>query len=836
MTMGATATKDVMGLAEEGAADPALSGTKAATLAALAARGFPVPAGFVVTTAACERILATVDDAAADLASFELPGDVWAGIVAGLRQLGGGLVAVRSSGTAEDLPDASYAGQYETVLGVSGPDEVAQAVRRCLASAGSARVRAYSGSHRDTMAVLIQRLVAADAAGVAFTANPVTGDQEILVSAVRGVADRLVSGQATPDEWLARGEEITCLRATENALDPARVGDVVALARRVEETAGGPQDLEWAISGDALFLLQARPITVLPRPPQIQPPAEGFWRKDTTHYPMPLTPFGASVYLPAMDRAAPVMGEELGLLFEGFGQSCLGGEVYVHFIPVGGKERPPPPAWVMWVAARIVPALRRRARVAEKAIASGLSEQLLDRWDTEWREAFRNEAESFKRVDLSALSDEHLLGHLDLVKDFLDRGQLVHFRLNTSYLLPVYDLLVACEDLLGWDSVASLALVAGSSEVSAEPGRELGALASRFASDPAALRALNEAGADVLDRLQAASPELSEAFRAYLDRYGHRTTGYDPGDPTLFERPALLAGLLRDRIRVGDQDRRDGTQMSQDALGRARATLAHRSEHDRDRFERAVEAARRVYGNREDNIFWLDNQPCAFLRYTAVEIGRRLADRGLLARATDAVFLEETELRGALAGRGNEDLRALVARRKAERAWVAAHPGPASYGTDPGPPPDLSPLPSALRRVNTAALHWAELLFATAGTGAGEAELRGVPGSPGRHTGPVRVVRDEAEFAKLRPGDVLVCPITTPAWSVLFVQTAAVVTDGGGVLAHTAVIAREYGLPAVLATGAATQQLRDGDLVTVDGTAGVVTTNEGKHPAAVQRP
>jgi phosphohistidine swiveling domain-containing protein len=836
MTMGATATKDVMGLAEEGAADPALSGTKAATLAALAARGFPVPAGFVVTTAACERILATVDDAAADLASFELPGDVWAGIVAGLRQLGGGLVAVRSSGTAEDLPDASYAGQYETVLGVSGPDEVAQAVRRCLASAGSARVRAYSGSHRDTMAVLIQRLVAADAAGVAFTANPVTGDQEILVSAVRGVADRLVSGQATPDEWLARGEEITCLRATENALDPARVGDVVALARRVEETAGGPQDLEWAISGDALFLLQARPITVLPRPPQIQPPAEGFWRKDTTHYPMPLTPFGASVYLPAMDRAAPVMGEELGLLFEGFGQSCLGGEVYVHFIPVGGKERPPPPAWVMWVAARIVPALRRRARVAEKAIASGLSEQLLDRWDTEWREAFRNEAESFKRVDLSALSDEHLLGHLDLVKDFLDRGQLVHFRLNTSYLLPVYDLLVACEDLLGWDSVASLALVAGSSEVSAEPGRELGALASRFASDPAALRALNEAGADVLDRLQAASPELSEAFRAYLDRYGHRTTGYDPGDPTLFERPALLAGLLRDRIRVGDQDRRDGTQMSQDALGRARATLAHRSEHDRDRFERAVEAARRVYGNREDNIFWLDNQPCAFLRYTAVEIGRRLADRGLLARATDAVFLEETELRGALAGRGNEDLRALVARRKAERAWVAAHPGPASYGTDPGPPPDLSPLPSALRRVNTAALHWAELLFATAGTGAGEAELRGVPGSPGRHTGPVRVVRDEAEFAKLRPGDVLVCPITTPAWSVLFVQAAAVVTDGGGVLAHTAVIAREYGLPAVLATGAATQQLRDGDLVTVDGTAGVVTTNEGKHPAAVQRP
>jgi len=130
------------------------------------------------------------------------------------------------------------------------------------------------------------------------------------------------------------------------------------------------------------------------------------------------------------------------------------------------------------------------------------------------------------------------------------------------------------------------------------------------------------------------------------------------------------------------------------------------------------------------------------------------------------------------------------------------------------------------------ALHWAQQLFATAETGASPAELRGVPGSPGRHTGSVRLVRDEAEFAKLRPGDVLVCPVTSPAWSVLFVQAAASVTDGGGVLAHTAVIARDYGMPAVLATGAATQRLRDGDLVTVDGTAGVVTVNEDKHPTA----
>jgi rifampicin phosphotransferase len=834
--MDTTAASDVIDLTDERAADPARAGRKAATLAALAVRGFPVPPGFVVTTSVCERLIGTVDDAAEDLDGAEFPGDVWVEIVSALRRLGSGPVAVRSSGTAEDLADASYAGQYETVLGVNGPDELAQAIRRCLASASSARVRAYSGSRGDPMAVLVQRLVPAEAAGVVFTANPVTGDQEILVSAVRGVGERLVSGEATPDEWVVRGDEVRNLRVTENAIDLADVREVVALARRVEEVGGRPQDLEWAIAGGDLFLLQARPITALPRPPQIQPPTEGFWTKDTTHYPMPLTPFGASVYLSTFDRASPVMGEELGLLFEGFEQRCLGGEVYVHFIPVGGKDRKPPPSWVMWIAARIVPALRRRNRVAAKAIAPGFSAQLLDRWETEWRDAFRDEAESLKRVDLRELSDVDLLGHLDLVEDFLDRGQLVHFRLNSAYVLPVYDLLVACEDLLGWDSVASLALVAGSSDVSAEPGRELLALASRFAADAAALRALEEAGGDVLARLQEASPELSDAFRAYLDRYGHRTAGYDPGDPTLFERPALLASLLRDRINAGDRERRDGGQMSEDALARAHVTLAQRSDDDRDRFERTLETARRVYGNREDNIFWLDNQPCAFLRYTAVEIGRRLTDRGLLAGASDAVFLEETELRRALVASAQEDLRALVTRRKAERAWVAAHPGPVSYGTDPGPPPDLSPLPPALRRVNTAALRWTELLFAPEKTPAGQAELAGVPGSPGRYTGAVRLIRDEADFPKLRPGDVLVCPITSPAWSVLFVQAGAVVTDGGGVLAHTAVIAREYGVPAVLATGAATQRLRDGDLVTVDGTAGVVTINEAQHPATVQRP
>lgn len=199
------------------------------------------------------------------------------------------------------------------------------------------------------------------------------------------------------------------------------------------------------------------------------------------------------------------------------------------------------------------------------------------------------------------------------------------------------------------------------------------------------------------------------------------------------------------------------------------------------------------------------------LRYCAVEIGRPLAESGVLARAGDAVFLEEPELRDALTSSDGDDLGALVTRRKAERVWVIAHPGPPSYGKDPGAPPDMSPLPQALRLVNAAMVQSMQLTSARRKPQDAADELRGIPGSPGRYSGTVRVVRDETEFAKLRPGDVLVAPATSPPWLVLFLQAAAVVTDSGGVLSHTAVIAREYGNPAVLATGEATRRLSDRD-------------------------
>jgi pyruvate,water dikinase len=302
---------------------------------------------------------------------------------------------------------------------------------------------------------------------------------------------------------------------------------------------------------------------------------------------------------------------------------------------------------------------------------------------------------------------------------------------------------------------------------------------------------------------------------------------YDPGEPTLFERPDIVVAMLAELAR-NPSTAPDHTGGQNEGLTEARSALAVRGEEDRGRFDRALAYARRAYAQREDNVVWLDSQPSALLRYCAIEIGRRLVDRNELDRASDAVFLEAAELRTALVKKDPGGLRRLVARRKSERAWVIAHPGPPSYGPVPSPPPPLSLLPPAMRIVHTALLQSVALMMAPDTAQDGSNELRGVPGSPGRYSGTVRVVRDETEFAKLGPGEVLVAPVTSPPWSVLFLQAGAVVTDGGGLLSHTAVIAREYNIPAVLATGEATSRLRDGDVVTVDGAKGVVTIGASK--------
>ncbi len=837
----------IIELTDPRAGDRTRSGGKAATLARLIEAGFPVPDGVVLTTAAVREILEScgheIRQGRAE--PDALPVSVSGALDDAHRSLDGGAVAVRSSAVAEDTDEASYAGQYESVLDVRGREELARATIQCCASAFSERVTAYRGTSPDGsdevgMAVLIQRMVPADAAGVAFTADPVTGDRDrVRVSAVRGTGERLVGGEAVADEWVVTPQDIRCEAEPEGAVDADQVRKVADLARRVEEWAEAPQDVEWALADGEVHLLQARPITALPRPPEIEVEEGESWMKDTTHYPEPMTPLGGTVYLPGLEKAIWTMASEFGLFLETVEQRLIGWEVYGKPVPVGGKSGPPPPWWVMGILVRVIPALRRRVRTAREVVRSGTLKALPDRWEEEWKPELEAEISEFLSTDLSELDGPALEMHLERVISLYEKGQKIHFRLFIPYVVGIHELASVCRELLGWEAPEVMDLLGGLSEASAGATRALDALAGKVRELPEAIDVLETAGADVLERLERVDPGLAEAARSYLERYGHRVMGYDPGLPTLAEQPALFARLLAERVASADGEAGDDVEESRrEQVVRAREALS--DEEERARFDRALERAERIYPLRDENLFLTDAVPNGLIRRASLEMGRRIAGRGILARPGDVSWLELDELREAFRqGDGDgAELRDTVARRKAERAWVEAHPGPAYYGDPPPPPPDLRAVPEEARRINEALQWFMSLeypLMAAEGDGAAEAGaadrtdeaaepplVRGLSGAPGRYTGPVRVVRSEKEFDRVRPGDVLVCRVTTPTWSVLFGRVGAVITDGGSPVAHAAIVAREHGIPAVVATERGTELLDDGQVVTVDGRAGVV--------------
>jgi pyruvate,water dikinase len=198
-----------------------------------------------------------------------------------------------------------------------------------------------------------------------------------------------------------------------------------------------------------------------------------------------------------------------------------------------------------------------------------------------------------------------------------------------------------------------------------------------------------------------------------------------------------------------------------------------------------------------------------------------LASRGQITAVEDIFFLHPDEARARLAD--GTSAHEVVMHRKGERAWALAHSGPNSYGPNPGPPPPLRGLPEEAKLANEAfAWYFDRVLAVDARGSADDRTVTGIPASPGRYTGTVRVIHSQGEFDRLRLGDVLVCPATSPVWSVLFPRVGALITDSGGVLSHPAIIAREFRVPAVVATRVGTTQLQDGQVVTVDGTTGTV--------------
>jgi phosphohistidine swiveling domain-containing protein len=822
-------------------ADVGRVGSKAANLGELAQTGLPVPDGFVLTTRAFDHFIELnklAENQTPDkVIRAEIPLEVQVVLRSASRNLEGIPLAVRSSGVAEDLEGASFAGQYETILGVHGYDALVNAVRQCWVSAFSARVAAYKDNKgqatQASMAVLVQQLVAADAAGVAFSANPVNGRRdETVVNAVRGLAERLVSGQASPDEWIVRGMDAIRTRAPENAIDENQARAIAKMAREAEAHFGPPQDIEWAIAGGKLFLLQSRPITALPEPTPIPIPVPvnpppGFWERDSSHIFEPLSPMFRSAVLPAQEQATYVLSKELSLPMEGAQFREIGGWVYQRIIVAGGNDMSPPPAWLMPVLLRVVPPLRKMVNGMVQAVREDRLGKSVDRWYAEWKPGTIAGVQELRMVDRHSLADGELEKHLSDVLVFVRECVHIHM-LATAADFVAAEFALACQDLLGWDAPKSLELLSGLSSQTTAPTHRLAELARTAQEHPAVRKLFERVNHETVRRLADADKEFATAFEGYLQEFD-RTLRGDINEPTVAEQPELILRLIRDQIASGYDP---GTEVAALAhkrstvLAEAREVLAGRSIEDRQRFEREVARAERAYPVREDAEFWLVNAPYALLRYTLLELGRRMVRRGQLERAEDIMFLEIEEARAAF--RDRSDARASVTHRKGELAWVKAHPGPASYGKVPPPPPSFDAFPSEARHLMDVLMWQMKNMIPSQerdeARTTDRAKLHGQAASPGQYTGPARIITSEAEFGKLQAGDVLICPTTQPPWSVVFPTIGALVTDSGGILSHPAIIAREYRIPAVVATGNATSFLKDGQVVTVNGNDGIVST------------
>jgi rifampicin phosphotransferase len=738
---GSHRTPPVVTFAEAASLDSSDLGAKAANLVRLASAGFPVPPGFVVTPAAAQAN----------------PEEMGPQLRKAAAELGAQRFAVRSSGTAEDLQDASFAGQYETFLNV-GLDELPNAVGRVFDSASAARVSAYKetrgeasvGTVRSRMAVIVQVMVEADAAGVTFTANPLTGERsEVVITAVRGLGERLVSGAAVGDEWVVRDGEAVCQRADEAAISAGQAVDIAALAQRTEEHFGSPQDIEWAISAGRLYLLQARPMTALPEPAEWTPPASGYWMRN----------FRLGEWLP--EAMTPLFADWLLELIEGGYlrgmRATIGTAVPFPHAAIHG--------WYYTALPKVSPRLLARAVVQSRGRVVPFVWKAIIRVSTDPVAA--------DRAVLGRLAREWRAEVLPRYRLLVDAGWSRLESATPTQLNGIVDEVGA----MAGEYLFSLAVVGGSawkmeSRLAAFYRRHL---ADRVPGSPQVLlRGLP--GTDAVT-----PPHAVQSADWYRPTLGELGAG-DPGGDA--------SGGARQREIAAERERLEEA---------CRAALADRPEL-LSRFDALLEVAQRYavlreHQARDFTLGW------TLLRRCVLRLGESLAAAGAVDTAEDVFFLTRAELSGP------EDLRGVVADRR--RMWERQRclTAPLTLGTPP----------KAIREL----VHGAAEAARTRPVPP-DAILVGEPASPGRATGAVRIVRGPEDFHSFEDGEVLVAQLTAPAWTPLFGRAAAVVTDGGTLAAHASLVAREYGIPAVVGTSDATHRLRDGQVVIVDGGAGVV--------------
>jgi pyruvate,water dikinase len=859
----------------------ARAGGKGASLARLKAAGLPVPPGFHIATDAYDRFVeanhlvdgilsaasqaqagdpatpaasAVLDRASEQIQTLIAQGTMPADMEEMIRQRYADLgpdvpVAVRSSATAEDLPDMSFAGQLETYLNIRGGDDVIGAVKRCWASLWTARAIGYRlrqgiPPQEVSIAVVVQQLVAAQSAGVLFTVNPVTGARdELIVNAAWGLGEAIVSGRVTPDtmvidkktgvirsQQIARKEVMTVRHESEGvsgtreepvpdsmqqqaALQPVQATELGRLAVKIEQLYGQPMDIEWAMCDGQIYILQARPVTALP-PPRVvldwSVPRKGarYFRTSVAEIlPEPLSPLFETLALPLWDRATQKVMAESKLLRPGeFSLLTIHG--YAFYEMALTTSQTVRMLLNLALHARPLVAMLRKAR---------------EQWADGTRPRYANVAAEWAGRDLAAKPTVDLLAGaqqiVEAAASYYVSIQMVLAVANLSEAIfnGVYNHLIKRKN-----DLAALTFLLGFDSAPIRAEKSLYDLA-QWASlnDELAEYLADISGKDFAAAYQAQSApisgrdiwtEFSVRLAEHLNQFGHAVYNLDFAESVPAEAPALLLETLK--YFVSGKGNNPGERQAEAAAVRERAaaSLLARLRGPRLRlFKRVLDWAQRSAPMREDaladvGLGW------PVLRRMLREVGRRMVACGAIAEPDDVFWLQGEELQAAArlldAGQPLPDNQLAIAERRAAQQ--------AKHGATP---PSMLPVKGGSRILG---FEFGSMMPARVDQAAGST-FKGIGASPGRVTGPACVLHGPEEFERMKPGDILVASITTPAWTPLFAMASGIVTNVGGPLSHSSIVAREYGVPAVLGTGVATQRIHSGQHITVDGDAGIVT-------------
>ena len=857
--------------------DSASAGGKGANLGALMQAGFPVPSGFVLLTSAYRQFVwknalqevieqlatsVTLDDlnsiasASSSIRAFfengQMPDEIANAIKDAYTHLGNGPVAIRSSATAEDLPDASFAGQQETYLHVQSEHDVLTAIRRCWSSLWTARALAYRLRHAIApstlcLAVVVQQMVQADSAGVLFTVNPVTGKHdEMVMNATWGLGEALVEGSVTPDmvvvdkrtnavrqqvlgsktvmvvptAYGTEEQEVDALQQQKLVLTDRQVELLTQLGNRIETYFGAPQDIEWAIENEHVFILQARPITTKMTEKQTVPPGDDSWDMGNDATPQVFdvwtrTNIGENIPLPVTPLTLTNFPRLFGLdtqmsqgLRRFYGRIYINEGAIIHGLT---QQYGLPSNFIdkMW-GSRSGRTQQKRYGFRPLRLLRTLPTVFYQRIHAP-KQSKHTPQEFFAQVeqwvttfmaqDLSLLSDSELWA--TGLPVWSERGKYV-FNTNIRISIPSALFYAILERLTQWWTRQNLAqdAVTGLPGIySAEVGPQLWHMVHMLRSlhldnvllDNDAVTALT------LLRENVMAMPCMQLFEDFLQRHGHRCPNeVELLNPRWVEAPEQVLELLTSYLQAGESiNPTEAEKRQRQRREEAVTTIVAQLDPIRKVvFLFMLKKAQQAIVIRDNSRFYVTK----FLfpiRKVYAHFGQRWAERGWLRRYDDIFFLTTSEIQ-ALAEHGPasvQEVQTRIANRRTAYEYWLTIIAPDALG------PDGTPLVDAEQ-----AQHM----------------LSGVPASSGRAHGRARIIQNVQDVSRLTSEDILVTQATDPGWTPIFPLVKGIVLEVGGQLSHGAIVAREYGVPAVVNVQGALHRIQDGQFITVDGTQGHV--------------